>query len=278
MKQVLLLLTFFCISSCSFAEVIYKNLDWYMVWQVNRIIDLDAEQERYVERAAENYMSWHRVEELPLYRDLLIRIRNMAADSLTAVELDSAYTAIKERVQVLMESASDETADLLVTLTPEQIDGMEKNMEKMNRRFDKQEDEDGSKQRKKRVDRIQERVEDWVGALSPEQEKWLISYAMQMPTSTDYWLEHRRWRQKQLLDILRGKNGEDEKKSAIRSWVVRQDFGKSENYVRAERTAQEATIRFIVEIDRRLTSLQRQYLLEKLAKYIRIAEDLTRKS
>lgn len=249
-----------------------------MVWQVNRIIDLDAEQERYVERAAENYMSWHRVEELPLYRDLLIRIRNMAADSLTAVELDSAYTAIKERVQVLMESASDETADLLVTLTPEQIDGMEKNMEKMNRRFDKQEDEDGSKQRKKRVDRIQERVEDWVGALSPEQEKWLISYAMQMPTSTDYWLEHRRWRQKQLLDILRGKNGEDEKKSAIRSWVVRQDFGKSENYVRAERTAQEATIRFIVEIDRRLTSLQRQYLLEKLAKYIRIAEDLTRKS
>ncbi len=277
MKHIAAVILASWISSCSFAEIAYNNLDWYMVWQVNKFIDLDASQERFVTQAAEEYLSWHRAEELPKYRYLLSHIRTMASDSLTTDEVDSIYALMKERILVLMDSASDETADLLLSLTPEQIDGMEKRMEKNNRRWEKK-DADEESVSKKRTERVRDRVEDWIGRLTTSQSEWVMQYAAQMPSSTAHWLEHRRWRQKHLLQILRSRVETAEKKKAIERWVTRPEDGRSEEYIKVDEDMREAWIRFIVELDRRLEPFQRKLLLENLTKYIRITDELIRKS
>lgn len=277
MKKISFVLLCFWISACSLAEVAYNNLDWYVVWQVNKFIDLDAGQERFVTKAAEDYLSWHRSEEMPQYREILIRIRHMAADSLTTVGVDSIFVIFKERILRLMESASDETGELLLSLTPAQIDEMEKRMEKINRRYETEDGDDEEPMKLKRAKRIRNRAEDWVGRLTTGQTEWMMQYAMQMPTSTSYWLGHRRWRQKQLLSILRGNRTAEEKKLAIHLWVTRPEDGRSDEYIKVDKNVREALTRFIVEIDRRLEPFQRKRLQENLTKYIRITEELARK-
>lgn len=277
MKKISFVLFCFWISSCSLAEVAYNNLDWYVVWQVNKFIDLDAGQERFVTKAAEDYLSWHRSEEMPQYRDMLIRMRNMSADSLTQIEVDSIFAILKERILILMESASDETGELLLSLTPAQLDEMEKRMEKVNRRYETEDGDDDESIKLKRAERIRNRAEDWVGRLTTGQAEWVAQYAMQMPTSTSHWLEHRRWRQKQLLNILRGNSTAEEKKLAIHLWVTRPEDGRSDEYIKVDKNVREALTRFILEMDRRLEPFQRKRLQENLTKYIRLTEELARK-
>lgn len=276
-KRILVFMISLWASSCSFVEIAYNNLDWYVVWQVNKFIDLDAAQEQFVSRATVDYVSWHRSEELPRYRDILIRMRAMAADSLTADESDTILTILRERILVLMDSASDETAGLLLTLSPAQIDVMESRMEKMNRKYETEDGYGEESLRKKRAERVRNRVEDWIGGLTEEQEQWLMPYAMRIPSTTAHWVTHRRWRQKRLLGILRSNGDPEEKKLAIHLWVTRPEDGRSEDYIKADRAAQKATAQFIVEMDRRLTPDQRKHLQENLTKYIRITEDLARK-
>lgn len=278
MKRIAVILLSLWIESCSLAEVAYNNLDWYAVWQVNKFIDLNAGQERFVMKAAEDYLSWHRSEEMPQYRDILIRMRSMSADSLTQIEVDSIFATLKERILILMKSASDETGDLLLSLTPSQLDEMEKRMEKMNRRIETEDGDDEEAMRLKRAERIRERAEDWVGRLTTGQAEWVMQYAIQMPTSTVHWLEHRRWRQKQLLSILRGNRTAEEKKLAIHLWVTRPEDGRSDEYIKVDKNVRESLTRFIVEMDRRLEPHQRKRLQENLTKYIRITDELAGKS
>ena len=54
-------------SGCSQLELIYRNANSLIEWQVSKYLNQSAEDERVLQQVTNNFMQWHSNEMLPLY-------------------------------------------------------------------------------------------------------------------------------------------------------------------------------------------------------------------
>ena len=274
-KNLLRLLAIVCcvgmLASCSMLRLGYGQLDTFAAWKANEYFDLDAGQKSEFLRRFGRLHEWHRYEQLPDYAAFLAETRTRLDQPLAREDVLWFLDGVKARYATIVARASDDAAALLQTITPAQLEALQRQWDKDNRRFVREYRLDGSDAeiKRTRVRRTLERTRDWVGSLSPEQEQRIIAMVSALPMTERLRYEDRLRRQHEFMQLMAQRGGSGEQFSArLRQWLMDWDKGRAPEYERRFEEAFEQRVRLVVEIQRMLEPRQRAIALQRVQDYI----------
>jgi hypothetical protein len=265
------------LASCSMLRLGYGQLDTYAAWKANEYFDLDAGQKNEFLRCFGRLHEWHRYEQLPDYAAFLAQTRARLDQPLTREDVLWFVDGVKARYATIVARASDDAAALLLTITPAQLEALQRQWDKDNRRFVREHrlDRSDADIKRARVRRTLEQTHDWVGSLSSEQEQRVIAMVNALPMTEKLRYEDRLRRQHEFMQLMaqRGGYSSEHFSARLRQWLTDWDKGRAPEYERRSEEAFDQRVRLVVEIQRMLEPRQRAIALQRVQDYI---DDFTR--
>jgi hypothetical protein len=272
-------------TSCSSVLLGYDAVPPLAKYQLNRYFDLNSAQQDVVERQLDDIFDWHRKTQLREYSNFL----NQITDKVKANEAISANDVQRWRsISVaawmpVANKASRPFTELVLTLTPGQIEHMKKRFAKTN--ADMRDDylkanEKGSAnnpqaaqlaREKARAIRIEKRGDFFFDDLSEAQLKLIAKRATQSPDAELAWYNERLRRQQDfiaLLDTVRGKRMDvNQAEPLVREYLKTMWEPKDEKNARLIAESAKAGDETIAQIYAIATPEQRAYAVKKLRGY-----------
>ncbi|MFO6421576.1 DUF6279 family lipoprotein [Hylemonella sp. W303a] len=192
------------VAGCSTLQFGYGQLPRLAAWQMDSYFDLDRAQSRQLDAALAELHAWHRREELPRVRAVLVRAdtlwgepasgRDVTVEELNAIEREAI--AALNRVLVRAEPLAQ---PLLASLRPAQWEHLRA---KQRKRLDEWLEEEGDPE--ERGDRFVDNLERWLGSLERPLRKMARAEAARWPVQ-DREALRQTWeaRQQRVVDALR---------------------------------------------------------------------------
>ena len=120
----LLILTLLCtaiLAGCSANRLLYNRADTFIRWAADDYVTLTREQQAAFDQRLDDFLAWHRSEELPRYREFILSSLAVLEDGVT---LDEAVT-ISEEIDLAADRFQTQFIELLLAtaadLSDEQI-------------------------------------------------------------------------------------------------------------------------------------------------------------
>lgn len=199
----------------------YNQLDLMAPWYIKSHINLDDDQTEFIKQRVLFHLQWHRHTQLPEYSALLRKAISLIDHSKTSndipldtIELERSehpiyadlgllQTELKSLNEELAERIAPDLAELFLTATDEQLQGMYQNLESNNDLYraeyvDVQEED---LRELRRLD-LQKQIERWVGSLTPVQKKLINDWSKKFNPVSTRLLGHRVSWQQSLVDVM----------------------------------------------------------------------------
>jgi hypothetical protein len=191
------------LAGCSMARLAYDQAPNLAYWWIDGYIDVDAEQAPKLRDAIDRWFAWHRQSQLPDYAALLARAQRDIGEPTTPAAMCTWVAAAERRLDAAFAEAVPAIAELMLTLTPEQLQHIE-------RRLDKRNDElradflqpDPADRRAASFKRALDRYETLYGRLDAAQRERLAALLATSTFDPERWLAERRLRQRDMLQTL----------------------------------------------------------------------------
>ena len=269
-KSISLLIIVGLLSGCSMVRLGYGHLDTIAVWMADEYFDLDARQKDEFIKRFDRLHEWHRYEQLPDYAAFLYQARNRVQKGLTRDDGLWFVEGFRTRYRTVLMRGSDDAAALLVTITAPQLDALQRQLDKDNRKFSREYRLAGSAEdiKRARVRRTLDEVKDWVGNLGHEQEQRIIAMVNALPMTEQLRYEDRLRRQREFLQLMAQRENRAEFAAKLRHWLINWEKGRAPEYERQFNEWLDQRVRMLIEIDRMLTPVQRTAVLRRLQDYI----------
>ena len=117
----LLLLLVTTVVGCSANRLLYNRADTFIRWAADDYVTLNREQQAAFDQRLDDFLAWHRSEELPRYREFIVTSLDTLEDGVT---LDEAVT-ISEEIDLAADRFQGQFIELLLAtaedLSDEQI-------------------------------------------------------------------------------------------------------------------------------------------------------------
>ncbi|HET9663088.1 MAG TPA: DUF6279 family lipoprotein [Burkholderiales bacterium] len=264
------------LAGCNLIRVGYGHLDTYAAWKANEYFDLDAQQRDEFARRFNRLHEWHRYEQLPEYAASLSQLRRRLERPLQREDVEWFIAGARAHYARLVTRAADDAAALLYTITPAQLDALQRQLEKDNRRFVREYRLAGTDEeiRRARARRTLSLAREWAGNLTHEQEQRIVAMANALPLTEKLRYEDRVRRQREFVQLM-AQRGEERAQFAarLRQWLIDWDKGRAPEYEKRSREWYVQRVRMLIEIERMLHPHQRAVALSRIEDYI---EDFTR--
>ena len=114
------------VGGCSMFKLAYNNADMAINWMLDGYFALHGEQHALLKTRLDTLQDWHRSEELPLYIEGLRALKVRSRQPMQREDVDWLMDSTKKRYERLVREAAPGAAELLVTITPEQIKTIKK--------------------------------------------------------------------------------------------------------------------------------------------------------
>jgi len=257
----------FCLllSACS-TKMAYNYLDWILEWYAGDLVTLDYDQEWQLRKALTNELDWHRKKQLPLYAEGLDHLKQAIDNGLTVEELQKIYARQEQGLYELFIQITPSLSQLLATLSDKQVTELLENLEDQNQDL---EEEYVDKPRQKlielRIERLTDRVENWVGPLSNEQKQWIETWSSQVKPTAQQWIENRRAWQNRLGSILRENRSGTDFEEHLRKLFVNSQKTWPESYRVDFEYNRQLVFNLFVKLVNNLSTKQRQHLFDEIA-------------
>ena len=174
-------------------------------WWADGYLDLDGEQSLRLREALDEWFDWHRRTQLPDYAQLLRRAQREVMEPSTAQAACAWRDEAQRRIDSGLARATPALARLIVTLRPEQLQHMERQLAK---KLAEQRSEYTQPDREERAQaafkRTLERFETLYGRLDEGQRARLAQLLAASPFDADRWLTERERRNADMLRTLAG--------------------------------------------------------------------------
>lgn len=261
------------LSGCSVTRIAYDNADVLLRWQANHYFDFEGAQSEELNRRLAAFLGWHRKKALPQYMRLADEAAARVSRGMKQEDLDWSYDAVRLQLREALGVAAGEVAGMLDRLTPEQISHLERRLAEGNREFAKEHVQGTMEERhQRRVKRNIERLEEWFGPLSEAQSGRVRFYSERAPFSAALRERDRKRRQAEFVAMLRAR----EAGRRLVPWVQDWEAGREPAYIEASRATRAEYVKLLLEVDRSLTSEQREHLARRLKRYSGLFESLSR--
>ena len=207
-------------------------------------VDFDDAQSLRVRTALDEWFVWHRRTQLDDYADLLARAQSELPGPATPERMCFWGREIRARLEAGLERAAPTLAEVMPTLTPQQIANIEKRYAEKNEAYrDDFLDRVPAKRHKAAVKREVERAELLYGGLDDAQREFVARSVARSPWNGEIAYSELVHRQQDVLAMLRrlaaNRLGRTEADAEIRAYAQRLERSPREDYRRyAERLAE----------------------------------------
>ncbi|MEO6408499.1 MAG: DUF6279 family lipoprotein [Burkholderiaceae bacterium] len=204
------------VAGCSFVRLGYNQGPELGYWWLDRHADFDSAQAPRVREALADWFAWHRREQLPDYARLLARAQEEIQSPLTADQVCAWVDEGRSRARIAVEQAVPAITEIAVTLTPRQIDQIERRQAKANAEYREESlQPDPAKRAKAWLKRNVERAEMLYGKLDASQRDQLAAALAKSPYDAERAYAQRRRSQQEAVQILR-QGAEGASRAAVR--------------------------------------------------------------
>lgn len=257
-------------SGCSALRLGYGTAPEIVYWWLDGYVDFDHAQSQKMRDAVARWFAWHRRTQLPDYAALLARARSEVLADTTAARVCEWQADIVARARTALDQAVPDTADLVLTVTPQQIRHIQHHYAKKNDDFrDDYVQPDLRKRAEKALDRTIDRAEMLYGHLDDAQRARIAQALTSSPFDPERWLAERQQRQHEALQMLRRLTAEgaspDQAQAALRVYVEHLLRSPREAYRRYAARLDEFNCAFAAELHNSTSAAQRRTAAGKLA-------------
>ena len=194
-------------TACSTVRFAYNQGDTLIRWWIDDHIGLTAEQEVLTRELLEQQFWWHRTEQLVDVSKTLEQLHLQLNRPLSTQEVSQFSEDLKKYIYAIAKKATPDAAKIFVTLQNNQIEKMQKRMQKGNEKFTKEWlPPDLEKQNKVRADKVINRVEWLFGSINQEQEEKIRQHIKNNPLDMNMVYQERLRRQNDLIKIVKSIN------------------------------------------------------------------------
>jgi Family of unknown function (DUF6279) len=267
--QILLILLAVLIAGCSALRLGYTQADVILGWRANTYFDLDSNQRRDFSARLDRLLAWHRYEQLPEYASFLTTAIGKAEHDLKPEDIAWFADGFRARYRIIVNRGVNDAAEILATLAPEQINALQKQFEKDNRKFTSENElESGTEKRKRaRLKKMISQIEDWTGNLTHEQERKIATLLDPIPLIEHLHHRDRMRRQREFVEILKTHHAKPEFATRLHEFLLGWDHGRAPDYAQLSDDVADQRINFFVAVDKLLTHEQRLTMLSRLQKF-----------
>jgi len=219
-RRVFAVLTVLALASCTALKLGYDHADSLIVSSLDRYLDLTERQEDLVRSRARSLLAWHRQSQLPDYVSFIGAVRERIGRHFTPDDVLTVDEGIDRRLLRLGDQAAPDLAELALTLTPSQIDRLERKMADDTARIRREfAGSDGDRAATRRMRRFIERTEGWFGDLRHDQLQLVHESPLGLPSRASWSIETRTRRQADLVRLLRRVNAEHPDAATVAVWL-----------------------------------------------------------
>jgi len=263
------------LSGCNKIGLLYDYADKLVLYKVEDDFDLDKAQRVRLKADVEAYFQWHRKTLLPAYADFLSYIVDSARVSLRPGEIDSGYQRYQEIYRRTMEPVAEKSTALLLSLSPDQIEGWIERQRKKNRKLHKDFSGSQPERLEHRAKKIIDELEDWTGRLSKEQKEKIRVLNGSVPWNGILWLDLREKVQERVAEMAKRKAPADSLQAYLAQYYLGDENLKSDEFRERYRDFEQRLKTFIYAIRNLLTDEQRARFLQQVEK---LAQDFRTRS
>ena len=229
--SILILLLVFGLVGCSSTKLAYRYADWGIVWWVEDYVTLTDDQKQQLNNDIEQLRQWHCSAELPRYQAWLDELESDVSSSTPdQATVNYHQQQLFSFFPSLLERATPVAANLLSSLSDEQVKELAENMAQSQRDMEEEflaDSPDATAEA--RAERTAERVERWLGELNPQQRDIVQRWSANRGAQTEIWLQGRRNWQLALLDVLEVRD-EPTFESELRYLILNSEEVRGEAY------------------------------------------------
>ena len=257
------------LGACSALRIGYNQADELAYWWLDGYLDFNESQTPRVRQALTQWHAWHRRTQLPDYAALLAKTRLEATNAVAPERMCSLWTDVRSRVDVALERAIPAAAELMLSLTPEQMRHIERRYAKANDEFRADYlQADPAQRRRESIHRAVERAESFYGPLDDAQRERVAKSVVESPYDADLWFNERKHRQQEALQMLRRLKPEgagiDEAQAALRAYFERTARSPRPEYLRSSQNLIQYNCVLAANLHNTTTAAQRNVLVGKL--------------
>jgi hypothetical protein len=255
------------LTACTALRLAYDNADTYLLFRAKSYLDLDAKGSDELDERIDEFFAWHRRTALPQYARLSEEAAKRVTRGLSREDLVWGYDSLVAHARQSLRFAAERVAPLLDRLTPQQVAHMERRFAEDNRKFAREYLRGSeAERRKRRARRLEERLEDWLGNLSHVQAEKVKQFSERTPLYDELRAKDRQRMQAEFVDMIRKR----ETQKRLPDWIANWDHGRDPAHLAASERFRQEYLTLLLEIDKTLSSEQRN---RAAANFRRYAED-----
>jgi hypothetical protein len=263
------------VAACSTLRLAYDNAAIYVKYRAGQYLDLKGAQDHELAERIDSFLAWHREAALPEYARVAEEAAVRLGKGLSRDDLVWGYDSLVAHARHSLRAAAQRIAPLLDRLTLEQVAYMEQGFAEDNRKFESENLRGSEEQRRKRrAQRVEERLEDWVGNLSQAQVERVRQYSARAPLYDEMRYGERRRLLAEVADMVRARRAQELLPERLAWW----ERGRDPAYAQASQANRQELFALLLDLDRSLSGAQRARAQDNLRRYARdLAALATRK-
>jgi hypothetical protein len=254
------------ITGCSQIGLTYRHLDLIIPWSLNDYLDLDATQKDWLNERLKEHLSWHCSTQIPDYLTWLDRLQGMVeTGQVNEVQLKARTAEARQAIATLSQEITPSAVELLRQMDDQQVAEMEAAFAKDMRKHESDfVDQPLDRQVSDRAQRMEKRLNPWIGKLSPAQKERVMKWSTSLGEQNRLWIDNRAHWQSLLVDAVKQRQQPGFDQKIAKLLQDRQTFWTPE-YRQAYDHTEQAAISLITDLVAQSSPEQRQKLLEKIA-------------
>nr|WP_197329575.1 DUF6279 family lipoprotein [Ralstonia syzygii] len=209
------------LAACSTVKLGYQQGDRLVYWWVDRYFDIQDAQADAARGAIARFFAWHRREQLPRIAELLERAKGELQQPITAGQIRYYQSAYAELGRAAFERAKPDIADLLLTVTPEQIAHVRQRFDAVHETYRQRYlQHDGDDRSRERFKRVMDNARLVYGSFARAQEDAIRPAIAPLVAAAPARYDERIQRQQAWLALLERVRAEHPDKPTVLQWLT----------------------------------------------------------
>lgn len=186
----LMLLVCFLFAGCG-TKFAYNNISWFAVSYIEDFVSLSNSQESELEARLDSLQAWHKETQLPLYISQLEAIQSITRPDINSAFIVEQSEQIKNHIRSIVNKFAPDVYALSMQLSPKQDSEFLKNFrEKQQDYYEERLSLNDEDSRERYRNRIEERLERWLGSVSKEQKQIIFTWSQEWVNTNDSWRQY----------------------------------------------------------------------------------------
>lgn len=268
LKFLVMLLTLsLVLAGCNRVGLAYRNLDVIIPWTLSDYLEMNAGQKSWFNDTLKEHLAWHCTTQLPGYLDWLDRLQQMVdTNQVTDAALQTRTAEAKQAIAESARAITPSAVELLQGLDDQQVQDMEQAFAKdLRKRQDEYLKPPLEQQIKERAERMNKRLDAWLGPLSASQQNRVTAWSIALGEQNQQWIGNRAHWQILFIAAVKDRHSSDFPQKIEQLLVNRESLWTPE-YRQAYAQTEAAARSLIVDLMAESTVQQRQKLTQKIDK------------